>query len=716
MGLVSELRRRNVFRMAALYVVAAWLIMQVTEVLMDLAKLPDWIGPSVLGLLAIGFPITLIFSWFYELTPEGLSLEKDIDPAESITHVTGRRMDFIVISLLSAAVLLFAWHTWWPSVPTDKSIAVMAFENMSDDPEQEFFSDGISEELLNTLSQVDDLRVISRSSSFSFKGKDFDIPTIAEKLNVAHVLEGSVRRMGDSVRITAQLIDAHTDSHLWSETYTRELTTQNIFAIQHEIAAAITGNLRATLSLQDEADLRAVPTTSLEAYQAYLLGKQRMIRRSRDSLTEAASYFQEAINLDPDYAVAYVGLADAHMLLGVEGELLLDELVATVEPALTMALSLDEELAPAYASLGLLREKTGYLGEAEAAYKRAIQLDPNYPTAFHWYGNLLNGLLARPRAAIPLLRRAVELDPLSPVINLTLGEALEGAGEFEEALALYRKAMEIEPAYPSPYAVTAHHHRFVYGQLDEAIRWYREGIALDPGRTLVLSNIGFSYLDLGDDEKAEYWINRGLSLGPEKYASPNRALASLQRYRGQDAEAAQTARKLLQISPGNSGALATLVAVGRYREALDYFSENFPELVCIDEPDVSRANLFRAIHLSLALERTGSAKCAELLLDKAIERMQTMPRLGTRGYWFADVEVLARQGRSKQALAAMQAALAEGARSYWWAQLAQSPHTVSLRTEPEFQAMLEQIRSEMAVQLERLRDMEARGNLTPIPD
>ena len=185
MGLVSELRRRNVFRMAALYVVAAWLVMQVTEVLMDLANLPNWIGPAVLGLVAVGFPMALVFSWFYELTPDGLALEKDVEPAESITHVTGRRMDFIVISLLSAAVLLFAWHTWWPSVPADNSIAVMAFENMSDDPEQEYFSDGISEELLNTLAKVADLRVISRSSSFFFKGKNVDIRTIATQLNVA---------------------------------------------------------------------------------------------------------------------------------------------------------------------------------------------------------------------------------------------------------------------------------------------------------------------------------------------------------------------------------------------------------------------------------------------------------------------------------------------------------------------------------------------------
>jgi membrane protease YdiL (CAAX protease family) len=191
MRLVSELRRRNVFRMAVLYIVAAWVIMQVAEVVIGLAMLPNWTGQAVLALLAIGLPIALIFSWFYELTPEGVSLEKHVDPAGSITHVTGRRMDFVIISFLSAAVILFAAHTWWPAPSTDASIAVLPFENLSGDPTQEYFSDGISEELLNTLAQIPELRVISRSSAFAFKGKDIGIPAVAQKLNVAHVTTAS---------------------------------------------------------------------------------------------------------------------------------------------------------------------------------------------------------------------------------------------------------------------------------------------------------------------------------------------------------------------------------------------------------------------------------------------------------------------------------------------------------------------------------------------
>ncbi len=282
MGLISELRRRNVIRMAVLYAIAAWLIMQVAEVIMDLANLPDWIGTTTLWLLAVGFPIALIFSWFYEITPEGLSLEKDVDRAESITHVTGRRLDFIVISLLCAAVILFAYDKWWMQGPPEKSIAVLPFENMSGDPGQEYFSDGLAEELLNLLARIPELRVTSRSSAFFYKGKKFKIADVGRELNVGHILEGSVRRSGDTVRITAQLIDVTTDAHLWSQTWDR--TFDDIFIIQDEIAEAVVDALKISL-LGDTP--RALETTP-EAYALYLQGRSlAAAQRTADSLLRA---------------------------------------------------------------------------------------------------------------------------------------------------------------------------------------------------------------------------------------------------------------------------------------------------------------------------------------------------------------------------------------------------------------------------------------------
>jgi hypothetical protein len=202
--LISELKRRNVFRMAVLYLISAWLVMQVAEVIIGLAGLPDWSGKLVLAVLAIGFPIALVISWFYEITPEGLALEKDVPEGQSITHVTGRRMDFVVISVLAAGLILFAGDKWWPREPLELSIAVLPFDNMSADPEQGYFSDGISEEILNLLAQIEGLKVIARHSSFSFKDKDVDIATMAEQMDVRHILEGSVRRSGDRVRISSK--------------------------------------------------------------------------------------------------------------------------------------------------------------------------------------------------------------------------------------------------------------------------------------------------------------------------------------------------------------------------------------------------------------------------------------------------------------------------------------------------------------------------------
>ena len=302
MKLVSELRRRNVPRMAVLYVVAAWLILQVAEVVIDLAKLPDWIGTTTLWLLGIGFPIALIFSWFYEITPEGISLEKDIDPAESITRVTGRRLDFIVISLLCAAVILFAYDKWWMSGPPEQSIAVLPFVNMSDDASNEYFSDGISEELLNLLARIPELRVVSRTSAFFYKDKKINLVDVARDLNVAHILGGSVRKAGNQVRITVQLIEARSDTHLWSETYDR--TLEDIFATQDEIAAMVVAQLKLTLVGEAPTSTPIDP----DAYTLFLHARHiRQTQRTGQAYLKAEELLREALEIEPDYVDARCG-------------------------------------------------------------------------------------------------------------------------------------------------------------------------------------------------------------------------------------------------------------------------------------------------------------------------------------------------------------------------------------------------------------------------
>jgi len=677
MGLVSELKRRNVLRMAAIYVVAAWLIMQVAEVIIGLANLPEWMGPAILALLAIGFPIALLFSWFYELTAEGISLEKDVAAAGSITHVIGRRMDFIVISLLCAGLILFAYDKWWIGPPPEKSIAVLAFENMSADPEQDYFSDGISEELLNLLTQIPELTVISRSSAFSFKGKDVGIPTIAEQLNVAHVLEGSVRRMGNRVRITAQLIEASSDSHLWSESYDRELTAQSVFAIQREIAEQIANTLDLLLADGDRNKLNQVPPQNLHAYEVYLLGKQSMAMRSRAALLKASEYFEKAISLDRQYAPAYVGLADANLLLSNYGYVPLTQALAKAEPALSAALSLDESAEEVFASIGLSLRLQGDIQGAENAFVRSVGLNPNHATSLHWYGDLLVNSLGRPEAAIPFLERARRLDPLSPVITVTLGEAFSGIGNITDAIVFYRKAAEIQPDFPYSYSL-----------------------------------LGRAYLALGDDAKAEYWINRLVALYPTELVTLS-AKILLHRYRGERDEALRVARGMTSVAPRNNTSLFTLVTYGQHQEAIETIAPSFPELSCNVEPTITLNNMSQAMNLSLAFQETGERDCAERMLDEILYRMHEIPEQGYRSYGFLDAEVYARQGKTQQALDALRASLKKGMRISWWTQVEKGPHMTSLLDHPELKSMIADIRMDMATQLAHVRKMEASGDLAP---
>ncbi|MEE8261363.1 MAG: hypothetical protein V3R83_02690 [Gammaproteobacteria bacterium] len=483
--------------MAVLYAVAAWLIMQVAGVLIDLAKLPDWIGTTLLWLLAVGFPIALIFSWFYELTPEGLSLEKDIDRSESITHVTGRRLDFLVISLLCAAVILFAYDKWWIGGPPEKSIAVLPFTNMSDDPEQEYFSDGISEELLNLLSKIPQLTVISRSSAFSFKGKDITIPEVAEQLNVALVLEGSVRRDGDRLRITAQLIEASSDSHLWSQSYDREL--DNIFAVQDEISAAIVGALREHLGLQLEATPRAKATTNIEAYDAYLRGRYLVVQRTMITIEGAVREFEKAIVLEPDYALAHAELAVATLLLRNYGSLTRAEARARAAPHAERAIALDPTLAEAHAAIGFLLWSGSNNEKALTHFRQAIEINPNYSIVYVWMGTLVNNSLGRYVESFSILKKAVRLNPLSIPALYNYTGALIARNRLDEANLVMEKLASISPI---AYASSRGGLTSLGGKSANALLAELDALRIDPEDVFTKGSLRLYFASIGLEKEA----------------------------------------------------------------------------------------------------------------------------------------------------------------------------------------------------------------------
>ena len=502
MGLISELKRRNVIRMAVLYAIAVWVIMQVAEVLMSLVGLPAWVGRATFAVLAVGFPIALILSWFYELTPAGVSLEKDVDRAESITHVTGRRLDFIVISLLCAAVILFAYDKWWMQGPPEKSIAVLPFENMSGDPGQEYFSDGLAEELLNLLARIPELRVTSRSSAFFYKGKKFKIADVGRELNVGHILEGSVRRSGDTVRITAQLIDVTTDAHLWSQTWDR--TFDDIFVIQDEIAEAVVDALKISL-LGDTP--RALETTP-EAYALYLQSRSLAAQRTADSLLQAETLTKRALEMDNEYAPAWVQLANIYTVGANIGSWHPNEAYPLARAAAMEALRLDANNAEAHATLSSIATSYDYdLETARAEQQLASTLAPGN-SDIQGSASLLAFITGDYDETIRLGEEAALGDPLNMETKITLGFGYFYAGRIDEAMSVFREMIALNPLVTSAH-VRLGQALLISGDYDAALEEMnkdtRDGHRL-AGRALV-------FQAMGDSERAAAELDELIALG-----------------------------------------------------------------------------------------------------------------------------------------------------------------------------------------------------------
>ncbi len=727
MSFFKELKRRNVIRVAIAYAIVGWLLVEVASVVLPTLLLPDWTLRILVFFVILGFPLALIFAWAFELTPEGLKREHEVDRSESITHVTGRKLDFMIIGVMAVAIAYFLVDkfVWVGEEPASTvavseerpSIAVLPFANRSANEDDAFFVDGIHDDLLSHISKIGSIKTISRTSVLQFRDTTKTIPQIAKELGVTTVLEGGVQRAGEHVRINVQLIDAQTDEHLWSETYDRQLSAANIFAIQTEVATAIAGALQATLSPKEQDSLKAVPTENLAALEAYFLGKQRMAKRNSVALAESADYFQHAIELDPDFALAYVGLADSYLLQHTLSGLPKDEMLAKVEPAIDKALELNDQLGEAYTSLGLLKSLTLNLESAEEAFERAIDQTPNYATAHQWYAALLRDL-GRNEEALAETRKAQELDPLALVLNNNLAYALGTVGRFNESLAQYRKGIEIDPAFFGAYFGIGTTYELVFGRLDEAVAWYKKSIALNPGIPRIPAILGLVYLELGDIMQANYWINRSLELGPEDAtAMPANVLLHL--YRHEKSETLENAYKLLTIFPTDGDALTALrnldLLAGRYTKARARYEKAFPTLVNEHESKIDGTNYRAAIDLALVLSKTGEQQRADLLLDRSLTFIQTLPRLGTAGHRIADVQIYAQQGKTEKALAALREAIDEGWRRLWWYHAEHDPNLDSIRNELEFQAMMEEIEADVAEQLTRVHEWEANGELVPTP-
>jgi len=685
MSFIKELKRRKVIRVAIAYAVVAWVLIEVSATTFPILRLPEWNVTFVTVMLIIGFPLALIFAWAYELTPEGVKRDTGVGAA---------------------------------SPPHDlKSIAVLPFENMSREEANEPFTIGLHDDLLTHISKIRSIKTISRTSVSQYRGTTKTIPQIAEELGVRTVLEGGVQRAGDRVRINAQLIDARTDQHLWAESYDRQLTVADIFAIQSEIATAIAEALKATLSPEEHESLETVPTKNLAAYDAYLLGRHRMTKRTSVALAEAVDYFQQAIRLDPDFALAYVGLADNYELQGDYSGLAQNEMFAKAEIAIGKALELDDRLGEAHASLGRIKTFTGDFEGAELAFQRALQLNANYATAHDWYAILL-GRSGRLTECLTQIRRGLELDPLSAIMNNDMGYLFMFSGQFEESLAQFEKVIKIDPVFPTAYWRIGQLHATAFGRLDEAVVWHRKGIHLDPGNPEIPASLSMVYLDVGDDVKAKYWVDRSLTLGPENYWSIG-AAEMFYSLRGEDVRVPEYMSKLLTISPSSWARLADLRdhdwQEGEYTEIQAQYEKACLIWLTENESRINRVNYRPAIDLALMLQGKGAQERADQILDRCLTVIQSMPRLGVEGFGISDVLIYAQQGKTKKALAALRQAIDQRWRAFSWYYLELDPSLESIRDEPEFQVMVAEVKTDMAEQLARMHEREANGELAPIP-
>jgi TolB-like protein/Tfp pilus assembly protein PilF len=423
MSFVQELRRRNVVRVGIAYAIAAWLLLQIIDVVVPIIEAPEWVPKAMLLLIAVGFPLSLLFAWAFELTPDGLKFERDVDRSQSITPTTGQRIDRAIIGVLVIAVILFAADKFiWSAVSdesgaTDKrSIAVIPFINMSDEPDQVFFSDGISEEILNTLVRAEGISVASRTSSFSYRNHEQNIPVIAEELGVLFILEGSVRKSGNQLRITAQLIDAQQDRHLWSQTYDRGLT--DVFAVQTDIANSITKAIRHELGIKSEAEFEVKQLTeNMTAYDLYLQGTlTHKHRQDPQDLIDSRMWLEQAVEVDPNFAVAWEALAAVY---------------ATVPYWRIVDRSLEE-----------------YIHMSNEAAERALQLDPTLAYARGIIGSNRSAVAPYDQiGAVANYEAALEADPKNTTILNWYGMALQSAGYFEEGLALQQDCFDLDPGY-----------------------------------------------------------------------------------------------------------------------------------------------------------------------------------------------------------------------------------------------------------------------------
>jgi TolB-like protein/Tfp pilus assembly protein PilF len=480
-NLFVELKRRNVYRAAAAYGVVSWLLVQIATQVFPFFDIPSWAIRMVVVILLLGFPVAVIMAWIYDVTPEGLQRTDEVAPGHALSQNAGRKIDFAIIGVLLTVIAFMAWQHWRPAKPDASN-------------DQEYLSDGVTEQIIDSLAHLHDLFVVARTTAFSFKNKTGDIRDIGRQLHVTHVLEGSVRRGNGKVRVAAQLINVATGFHLWSETY--DSTEQDLLFLQLDVAKKVASALQIELHLAETTQLAKPLTQDPAAYDLYLRGRYLLNKRTVDSIRKALTLFKEAVDKDGRFALGRVGVADSYILLAKIGALPGKEAAAVAWTEVTTALALDPQMAEGYVSRAILLTDFDWnWAEAEADFKKALALSPNNADAHHWYARHLEQL-GREKEALAEIGAALQNDPLSPTIRVAKGKILFDAHRYREAVDSSKTALELEPSFASAYQVLAQAYAHL-GEQTKAIEAATKYVELSQGSGWALLELAYVHAVAG---------------------------------------------------------------------------------------------------------------------------------------------------------------------------------------------------------------------------
>lgn len=658
--------------------------------------------------------------YIFELPVEELPQSGQTSDTERTAMATRTRNRLALAVPLAAIAVFVAWYlsaspfgeqeAISPPVRSTggPSIAILPFDSMNPDQAQTYFADGVSEEIISSLARQPGMKVIARTSSFAFRDKNADVAEIASKLDVSHVLEGSVRNDADSVRVNVQLVDAGSGEYVWTEQYERELSATTVFDIQTEIATAVVRSLQTELSPEERARLIRVPTENMAALNHYFEARQLMETRRAQELDHAIVLLRLAIEQDPDFALAYVALADTLRLASNYGSLSPIEADDRGMQAVRTALAIDDRLGEAYASLGNLQLRSGNIGQAEESFKKGIELSPSYAPAYQWYGQLLSEYGGRPREAVNYLRIAAALDPRSAIINADYADSLAAAGRLQEAVSQFETVMKIDPVFAKAYFGKGMVLKRGLGNIADAIPYFKTAAKLSPDDPGILIYLAEAYLDLGDQEAATSYVEESLRLSP---LNPHAHLGNLRvsAVLGDSLAATRSAELVAVQWSGYAVALRYLrdkdINSGNIASAIDRYQHYYPEFAHPDGVNITGWNFDSAIDYAYLLMVVDRHEDAEHILADSLQFVLAHPKALFRAqYRIAEIQIHAIRGETDKAFLALKNAIDDGWRTNWRFTLEHDLALAELRRHPDFDVMVDIIRNDMERQRETLTE------------